>query len=858
MPARIRAIVCFRRLERDLDDELSLHLELETRANLDAGMTEAEAMRRARLSLGGVEHVKERSRDVRPLRWARDLIQDLRYTQRSLRREPGFTVVTVITLALGVGANTALFSVVSAVVLRPLPYPQADRLVRVWTAQPHIGLPRSGTALPDYRAWRDGNRTFTGLGAFDSVTYTVTGAGRPEVLAATRMTASLWGVLGREPLVGRLFSGSDEQWGAHRVAVVSEGLWRRRFGGDAGAIGRTLQLDGQPFTVIGVMPASFVFPGPGTEMWSPIAYAPGDDMDSRHNRFVDMLGRLKPGVTAEQALSDLSAIAERLRRQFPENAGVGVTLQGWHESTVGGVRPTLMFLLGAVAFVLLIACANVANLLLARTASREHELMVRATIGAGRGRLVRQLLTEHLVLAWSGTAAGVAVAYALIDAIAAVGQIGVPRLDEVAMDGRVLGFAAALAIITALAVGVWPARQAGDVGLLGRLGESARTFVGGRTRARVRRTLVTAQVSLSLVLMIGATLLIVSLQRLQRVDPGFDVERLLTATIALPPDQYSDAERVARFIHAVIDQVNALPDVRAAGTTTALPLEGREWGKYFTIEGHPAPPSLAQVPNIHYRQITPGYLRAMEARLRAGRLFTEEDGLGQPLVAIVNETLAHRFWPEAHAVGRRISMTPPESLLPPEVFPPGVRRLPYRTVVGVIGDFRQNGLDREAEPEVFVPLAQLPMDAWKEQFAREFTSNHFLVARTVGAPLAVTGVIQAVVSRLDPNLPLANVRTMESRLAQSMAQRRVATALLSAFAGLALLLALVGLYGVMAYTVSQRHRELGLRAALGASVGSLLRLVMADGLRMTLTGAAVGLLLAGTLSRLMAAHLFQV
>ena len=858
LPARLRAILRPGRLDHDMDDELSFHVAMQTQANVQAGMSEAEASRRARLALGGVEQTKERSRDARPLRWARDFIQDLRYAARSLRRAPGFTIVAVTTLALGIGANTALFSVVSAVLLRPLPYPEPDRLVRVWTAQPEAGLPRSGTALPDYRAWRSGNRTFEDLGAFHFVTYNLTGADGPDVLPAVRMTASLWNVLGHRPLHGRLFSADDEQWGAHRVVVVSERLWRRRFGADPGMIGRSLQLDRERFTVIGVMPESFRFPEPWTDVWSPMAFAPGDAMDSRMNHFVDMLGRLKPGVTPDQALADLSTIADRLKRDVPENAGVGVTLEGWHESIVGGIRQTLLLLLGAVAFVLLIACANVANLLLARATSREHELTVRATIGAGRGRLVRQLLTEHLVLACLGAAAGGLVAYALIHSIPALGAIGVPRLPEVRMDGRVVGFAAALAIVTALVSGVWPARHAGHAGVAGRLNESARTVVGGRRRARARRALVTAEVALSLVLLVGAALLIVSLQRLRQVDPGFDADRLFTATITLPPVPYSDAGRVARFIHDLVDQVAALPGIRAAGTTTALPLEGQEWGKYFSIEGRPPPPSLAQVPNVSYRQVTPGYLQTMGATLRRGRLFTEDDGPGQPLVSIVNETTASRFWPNEDPIGQRISMTPPESLLPPDVFPPGITRLPYRTVVGVIGDFRQNGLDRDTNPEVFVPVAQMPLDAWKEQFAEEFNSTHFLVVRTAGDPLAARTAIQAVVSRLDPSLPISNVRTMESRLAASMAYRRFVMLLLSGFAGLALVLALVGLYGVMAYTVSQRRKELGVRAALGAPAAGLLRLILADGLRMTIAGAAIGLLLAAALTRLMTAQLFQV
>jgi putative ABC transport system permease protein len=850
--ARRRALVQRRRTENDLHDELSFHLAMQTRANVQSGLSNAEAGRRARAALGGVEQTKERSRDMRPLRWADDFMQDLRYAQRSLRRAPGFTSVAVITLALGIGANTALFSVISAVLLRPLPYPDAERLVRVWTTQPpESGVPRIGSALPDYRVWRSENRTFEDLGAFHFVTYNVTGSDRPERLPATRMTASLWPVLQHQPLHGRVFSAADEQWGAHQVVVLGEGLWRRRFGGDPQVIGRSLQLNGQPFTVIGVMPASFGFPGPQIEMWSPIAFPPGSNLDSRNNYFVELLGRLKPGVTTDEALADLSRIADRLKREFPENAGKGVTLQEWRELIVGGIRPTLLFLLGAVAFVLLIASANVANLLLARATTRAHELTVRATIGAGRGRLVRQLLTEHLVLASLGAIAGVLLASAVIRGIPALGPTGVPRLTEATMDGRVVGFAAALALLTGLICGIWPARHAGRIGGVGRLNESARSVAGGRMRARVRQALVAAEVSLSLVLLVGAMLLIVSLHRVLRVDPGFDADGLFTATLTLPAVRYGDADRIARFVQNAVDEVAALPGIRAAGATTALPLGQNEWSKYFGIDGRTAPASLAEVPSVYYRQVAPGYFRAMSATLRRGRWFTEQDGPGQPLVAIVNETLARRFWPNQDPIGGRISLHQPESLAPPETFPQpdGSTRFPRRTVVGVISDFRQNGPEREANPEVFVPFAQ---------HGGDYLDTFFLVARTAGDPLAATAAIQAAVVGLDRNLPVANVRTMERRLSDSMAQRRFVMLLLGGFGMLALTLALVGLYGVMAYTVSQRRGELGVRAALGATAGELLRLVMVDGLRMTAIGVGIGLLLAAGLSRLLSAQLFQV
>ena len=849
--ARIRAIVRPRRVEADLHDELSFHVAMQAQANAQNGMSGPEAERRARVALGGVEQAKEHSRDARPLRWAHDFIQDLRYAQRSLRRAPGFTIVAVITLALGIGANTALFSVISAVLLRPLPYPDADRLVRVWTTQPpENGVPRIGSALPDYRVWRSENRTFDDLGAYHFVNYNVTGSDRPERLLATRITASLWPVLQHQPLHGRVFSAADEQWGAHRVVVLSEGLWQRRFGGDPEVIGTSLQLNGESFTVIGVMPASFVFPGPLSQLWSPIAFPPGSSMDSRNNYFVELLGRLKPGVTPDEALTDLSTIAERLRREFPQNVGKGVTLEEWQELIVGGIRPTLLFLLGAVAFVLLIACANVANLLLARAATRAHELTVRATIGAGRGRLVRQLLTEHLALASLGAVAGVLLAYAVIGGIPALGPTGVPRLTEATMDSRVVGFASALALLTGLVFGVWPARHGGRIGG-GRLNESARTVTGGRMRARLRHGLVTAEVSLSLVLLVGAMLLIVSLQRVLQVDSGFDEDRLFTATLTLPAVRYGDAERVARFFQDAVDEVAALPGIRAAGATTALPLGGNEWSRYFGIDGRPAPSSLAQVPSVYYRQVTPGYFQTMGATLRGGRWLTEQDGPGQTLVAVVNETLARRFWPNEDPIGQRILMNQPESLAPPDTFPlaDGSTRFPRRIVVGVIADLRQNGLERETNPEVFVPLAQ---------HGGDHLDTSFLVARTTADPLAATAAIQSAINRLDSNLALANVRTMEGRLSDSMAQRRFVMLLLGGFAALAVTLALVGLYGVMAYTVSQRRGELGLRAALGATAADLLRLVMADGLRMTAVGAVIGLLLAAGLSRLLSTQLFQV
>jgi predicted permease len=846
---RVRAISRPRRADRDLDDELSFHVAMQTRANLQDGMSARDAERRAHHSLGGVEQAKEQCRDARPLRWARDLVYDLRFAVRSLRRTPGFSIVVTLVLALGLGANTALFSVVSAVLLRPLPFADSNRIVRVWTSRSAASeLPRSGTSLPDYQAWRAQNRTLEDLGAYWGGSYNLTGTDRPEVLPATRMTASVWTVLKAVPRYGRLFSAETETWGSHRVVVVGDRLWQRRFGADPQIVGRTIQLNGQPYTVVAVMPPDFQFVGPIPELWVPLSFPPGDAMYTRGNRSVDLLARLKPGGTQAQAQADLSAVAESVAREVPENAGLGVEIANWQESIVGQIRPLLLLLLGSVAVVLLIACANVANLLLARTAARDHELTVRATLGAGRGRLVRQLLTENLLLAALGAVFGIGLAYVLIRAIPGLGPIGVPRLREVTLDRYVTGFSIGLAVLTGLLVGVWPARRAGRASVSGALNESGRTVAGGRLRVRARRLLVTAEVSLSLVLLVGAGLLIVSLQRVVAVDPGFQPDHLLTASVTLPPLRYGNPERVEAFIRQVVDETSTLPGIRGAGATTTFPLAPSEWTKYFSIDGRPAPASLADVPLVRYRLVTPDFLQTMGASIRHGRMFTADDGPGRPPVAIINETIARRFWPDDDPLGKLISMNPPPSLVPERIRQTNARP-PSLTVIGIVADFRQNGLEREANPEVFVPFSQSN---------GEYLPTFFLVARTSGDPLALTGAIQTVIGRLDRNIPLANPRTMDSRLSDSLAQRRFVMMLLGAFAGLALLLALVGLYGLMSFTVRQRRRELGVRAVLGASARDLLRLVLADGLRMAAIGVATGVPLAGALSQLITAQLFQV
>lgn len=639
---RLRALFRRRIIEQELDEELQFHLDRQVQAHVQSGLTRDQAKARTRLAFGGLDQVKEECRDSRGISVLETTAQDLRYACRTLRHNPGFATVAVLTLALGMGANTALFSVVHAVVLRPLPYPDSERLVRIWSTTGGLWQ-RAASALPDYRTWRSESHTFVDIGAYHNTTRNVTGVGTPERLSSTRLTASLWSVLGIQPQLGDLFTSQAEQWGQHRVVVLSDAFWRRRFAGDPAVVGQTIRLDDEAYTIIGVMPRSFQFSGVSTNLWMPISYPPGDVMDTRSNHFVDVLGRLKPGVSASQAQADLSVIARQIARQFPGNEGWGVTLTRWQDSIVGDVRSTLFLLLGAVGFVLVIACTNVANLFLARATVRQRELTVRVALGAGKARLLRQFLAESLLLSGLGAVVGYCLAYAVVWLLPLLPHSGIPRLQEVSLNGQVLAFTATLATLAGLTFGLWPAWRATQTDVNANLKDSARSMGAGRAHGHLRSLLIVAEVALSLMLLVGAALLILSLVRVQRVDPGFRPNRLLTMHLALTPARYSGPERIVGFVDQVLAAVATLPDVSAAGVTTALPLVGGEWGKSLTIEGRPAPPSLAQVPGFNYRQVTSDYFRALGVTLRRGRLLTRQDVARQPGVAVINEAIARRF-----------------------------------------------------------------------------------------------------------------------------------------------------------------------------------------------------------------------
>jgi putative ABC transport system permease protein len=844
-------------LRLDVDDEFAFHIEQRTEALMAFGLPADEARARALREFGNLEqgvrtavHRQQRIERRRGMAWwLDDLRQDLGHAWRSLRRTPGFTLTTILIVALSIGATTALFSVLLAVLMRPLPYPEADRLVEVWSTSRGGVTSREAVALPDFQAFRDSIKSFDALAAFSGSGFIITGD-RSEFVDAINMTASMWRVLGVPPMLGRTFVEAEETWGNHRVAVISEGLWRRRFGGAQQVIGSQIRLGPQSMTIIGVMPASFGLMGYDADMWMPMTFPPGSVMNTRRNRFASVLGRLRPGVTIEQLRDDLSPLAAQLARDYPQfNAGLGVAAGTWHEGIVGALRPTLLLLFGAVVLVLLIACANLANLLIARAQVRHHELQTRVMLGATSMRLVRQVLTEIAALVAAGGAAGILVAVGLVRVLKRLGPGDIPRMDEIAIDSSVAMFAVGLTVLTVLLFGILPSRHAARAGVTTAVRAAAR-MAGGRLQQRSRRALIVAEVSLSLVLLIGAALLIISLQRLQQVDPGFNADRVLTAMVIRYRPDGRDA-----FVQQLVDRLSAVPGVQSAAATTDVPLALGGWGKYFTADDAPLPASMAEVPTVSYYHVTPEYFETMQMPVRRGRPFTAQDRADQPLVAVVNETLARRAWPNADPIGKRIFMAAPESLTPELLpLPDGSVSFPRLTVVGVVADSRDAGLDQRAFPSVFVPLAQ----GRRAGAGDQLQGFHYLVARTSVEPLSIASALEAAAAEIDRNAAVSQVSTLEARLSESMARRRSAMLLLGGFAALALTLAVIGLYGVMSYVTSQRRQELGVRAVVGASAGSLLRLVMTDGLRMSVVGAGIGLVLAAGLSSVMTTLLFEI
>ena len=763
------------------------------------------------------------------------LLQDIRYGARVLYKKAGFTAVAVLTLAIGIGATTAIFSVVNGVLFRPLPYEEPDDLVMVWQDFTRRDGPRDEwVSADDFFDWRDSAELFSGLFILDGFGATLTGLDEPEMLNGAAASYNAFDVIGIQPILGRGFRPEEDLPNASEfVVVLGYSFWQRRFGGEESVIGSTLTLDGNPATIVGIMPPDFAFPAiRGNDIFAPLRI---DRTNSCGRGCVTLhaVARLDEGVTLDEAQAEMTAIAARLEQEYPRsNSGVGVWLQPLHETVVGQFRTALLVLLGAVGFVLLIACANVANLMLARATGREREVAIRMAMGAGSGRMFRQMITESLMLALAGAGFGVIIALWGVDLLIALVPAGVPRFHEVGVDIAALGFTLLLAMGTGLIFGLVPALRISQTALNESLKDGGRGTGVGVGGQRFRAGLVVAEVALALTLLVGGGLLIRSFVTLMSVDPGFDADNVLTQQIFLPAARYTDNAQMISFVDQLVERVDALPGVDGAGVIYVLPMAGGNADTGFLIEGmQPAGPGERN-PVAWYRPVSPGYFDAMKMRLVAGRWFTESDHAVAPPVVLINETAARRYWPDREPIGTRITVGG------------GI----YREVVGVVADTKHFGLDSDTRPAMYFPYDQLP---------QPFMS---LVLRTSGDPHLLARSVQSEIRELDPDLAVSGVASMREVISDTVAvaQSRLIMALLATFAASAMTLAAIGLYGVMSYSVGQRTQEIGIRMALGARTSDVLNLVVGRGMLLLLVGVAIGVAAAFALSRFLESMLFEV
>jgi putative ABC transport system permease protein len=771
------------------------------------------------------------------------LVYDVRYGIRMLARNPGFTVVAVLTLALGIGANTAIFSVVNAVLLRPLPFANPERLVTLFERNLKMGYDQNAPAAANYLDWRAQNRVFTQMAAYGGDgQFNLSGAERPERVAGAAVTANLFPLLGVSPLLGRAFATEEEQPGNDRVVVLSYGLWKERFGGSPGIVGKSITVSGRSCTVIGVMPPGFAFPGdtgtvlriytqPAAQLWVPLALD-AKTWAVRSDHYLSVIARLKPNATIQQAGSEMNAVQQRLVKQYPnEFIGSDVRLVPLRTQVASGLEPVLLILLGAVAFVLLIGCANVANLLLARATSRKKEMAVRAALGASRVRVVRQLAVESLLLGIAGGALGVLVAAWGLSVLKAVIPENFPRLGYIRIDGWVLGFTALIAIATAMIFGLAPAFQTSKTDLTESLKEGGRGSSEGLRHNRLRSLLVVSEVALSLVLLVGAGLMIRSFIRLQNASLGFNPDHVLTMELSLSEGKYAQGEQRKVMIQQVIDRLEVLPGVKCAAATTLLPLAGGNFNSAIEIQGQELKVP-GQSPSTEVRAITPEYFKTMRIPLEQGRAFTSQDTSTSPHVLLINQTLARRWLPHEDPIGRHTTL--------------GWNGFTGQ-IVGVVADTKEFGLDAEAREEVYIPYSQAP-----------FRPTVALAMSTASDPTGLANAARGAVLEVDPDQPVSKLRTMAQVVLSSISQPRFRTLLLGLFAGLALILAAAGIYSVISYSVAQRTHEIGVRMAVGASQSDVLKLVVGQSMMLVLLGGVSGTMLALALTRLVASWLYEV
>src|SRR5258705_1291827 len=767
------------------------------------------------------------------------LWQDLRYGARMLLKQPGFTSVAVIALALGIGANTAMFSVINAVLLRPLPYHEPDRLVTIWEESPERGMYEMPVSFANLRDWVDQTQTLEQISAYTFTNLNLSGVGEPARLGAVRSSANLFSLVGAAPLLGRAFLPEEDKEGANRVVILGHSLWQSRFGSDLAIVGRSLTLNNQSYTVVGVMSSSFQFPvGFGylgkvlndpLDLYVPLA-ATSSEL-GRGTRSFFAMGRLKPGVTFEQARAEMTTIEGRLEQQYPDgDTGIGIKLVPTQEQTVKEIRPALLVLLGAVAFLLLIACANIANLMLGRGASRQKEIAIRAALGASRLRVVRLLLSESVMLSLAGGCLGLLLAVWGTHALIALAPDNIPRLNEVGVDARVFGFTLAVSLLTGIVFGMVPALHAAKPDLNEALKEGLRGSMGSAAGKRTRSILVVVEVALSLMLLIGAGLMIKSFLRLRQMNLGFNPDHVLAVNLSLSGSRYPEDRQQVAFFKEALERLQSLPGIQSAGATTGLPLTLNLSGSDFRIEGHPDPETGKEM-IINTRSVSPGYFRTLGIRLIKGRDFSDQDKSDAPAAAIINDELARIYFPGEDPIGKRISFDDKQS---------------WMSIVGRIADVKQLGLDSSAKPEVYFPYLQVA--------APEMS----LVIRTSSNPLSLAAALKSQIQMIDKDLPIDDAKTMQQLLAESSSGRRFNMLLLTVFAAVALVLAIVGIYGVMSYTVARRTHEIGIRVAVGAQPLDVFRMVIGQGMKLAIIGVACGLVGAFGLTRLMTTMLFGV
>jgi len=756
-----------------------------------------------------------------------------------LLKSPGFTLIAVVALALGIGANTAIFSVVNAVLLRPLPYKAPEELVWLWGTNPQNDIKQETASYPDFNDWRQQAQSFNGMAGFASSAPILGGTeGEPERLRAGVAIGDLFSVLGVEPALGRKFLPEENEEGKHRVVLLSHALWQRRFGGDPGIVSRQVMINNNQHTIVGVLPATFQDPLPGEgqrlEMWLPLSVT-ANMKQARRGDFLNVVARLKPGTTRQQAEAEMTGITAQLEKQYPNtNTGWGIIVQSMHETITGDVRPALLVLLGAVSVLLLIACANVANLLLARATARQREIAIRAALGASRGRIIGQLLTENVLLSLCGGVLGLLFAYWGMDALLALSPGNIPRLDSIGIDRAVLLFTIGVSLVTGLVFGLAPALTVSKPQFNDTLKDGGRGGMEGGTARRLRSGLAVAEIALSFVLLVGAGLLIRSFLQLQDVNPGFSADHLLTVNLSLPAAKYPENQQVVNLYDQLLARLAVQPGVQSATVTTALPLAGGSEYAAFTVEGR-IPARTDRQPDAESRIVGPDYFRALQIPLRKGRLLEERDAIGAPDVVVINETMTRKYFGGDDPIGKRITFGDAQAA-----------DAEWFTVVGIAGDVRGSSLNAEPYAQVYGSYRQSPRRAMT------------VVLRTAGEPLALAAIVRQQVAALDPQQPLYNMRTAEQVLAASIARPRFNMLLIALLAGIALVLAGIGVYGVISYSVTQRTRELGVRMALGASAGNVLKLVVGEGMFLAGIGIAIGIAAAIGVTRIMASLLYAV